>query len=103
MLAECAACGTRYAPDLMTCPNCWSEERTDGMPKITGAGVSFPDGHAPDDGEEHVHPAVPAEASEPDGAVLPEPDAEPVTEAPAPSAAPPRTPPRRVPPGASGG
>lgn len=73
------------------------------MPKITGAGVSFPEGHAPGDGEEHVHPAL-AEASEPDGAVLPEPDAEPVTEAPAPPAGPPRTPPRRVPPpGASGG
>jgi hypothetical protein len=35
------------------------------MAKITAEGVSFPEGHAPGDGEEHVHPGygVPMEGA----------------------------------------
>ena len=58
MLAECGSCGTRYAPDLAVCPHCGSSKRKGEMAKIiTGAGPSYPEGHAPGDGEEHVHPA----------------------------------------------
>ena len=128
MLWRCLGCGTRYAAGLPRCPHCRSEEyEEDGMAKITSGGVSFPEGHEPDGGEEHVHPGTggemhgiehpadgtmspPVSNDEPGGAAPPEPDAEPVTEAPAPPADPepepapapapapaPRMPPRRPP------
>jgi uncharacterized OB-fold protein len=99
VLAECAKCGTLYAPDLEACPNCWSTERTGEMPKITGAGVSFPEGHAPGDGEEHVHPvAEPPTVAEAEAEVAQAAaDLAAAEQAPAPAhapVAPPRRPPR---------
>lgn len=96
MLAECGGCGTRFAPDLDRCPHCGSEERAGEMPKITADGPTYAEGHAPGDGEEHVHPQ-PAETPEGAGeaaepaAGAPETPAEPA----APSA-PPSAPPRRI-------
>lgn len=99
MLAECEGCGTRFAPDLLSCPHCGLERAEDEMAKIiTGVGPSYPEGHAPGDGEEHVHPVADAPEAAPEA---PEPAAEPpVPEAESP--APPRVPPRRTPPGAPG-
>lgn len=73
MLADCGACGTRYAADLAACPHCWTpagepapsgddgqgdgdgddDEEGDGVPKITKRGVSFPAGHEPDGARVH--------------------------------------------------
>ena len=102
MLADCAQCGTRYAPDLAACPNCGSAEREGEMAKIiTGVGPSYPEGHAPGDGEERVHPGEPfhaeilkiaAEGAQAESAVTAEPPAGP------PVTLPPRVPPRRTPP-----
>lgn len=56
MLAECGSCGTRFAPDLERCPQCGAR-KAEEMPKIiAGLGPSYPEGHGPGDGEEHVHP-----------------------------------------------
>jgi hypothetical protein len=58
-LVYCADCTTAYAPDLPSCPHCWSIEthsEEDNVGKITGAGVSNEPGDDP--------------AGWPDGAVL---------------------------------
>ena len=88
----------------------WRGARTAGhgrgleeMPKITADGPSYAEGHAPGDGEEHVHPGTGEPAEGADGTPSPEisndapdgaPEPEQVTQdSPAP---PPSAPPRRI-------
>lgn len=83
-LLACLGCGTRFAVGLEACPHCGSEDfEEDGLPKITNAGVSFPE---PAD--------VPADGAEPVAADEPSPEPEPAAATPVP----PRVPPRRIPP-----
>lgn len=80
----CSACGARYAAGAPRCPEC-----PETAHKVTGSGDEDPAGWHAGDGEG-------PEAAEPGGAALPEPEGEPVTEAPAPPASP-RAPRRTTP------